>query len=210
MCLCCGWIYGLKFDRGMFGLMSTVLGWSCLEWTLTIFKFDSIRFEVHQQWLAHNKNIFFKRTVSALYICKLIVRAWFLACANQCVCPQIVTILYSKLPVVLSVPAVQTSYSHYVVHFPLLSGFTGVTVWYEYFVEQVRAVQTFPCWEHTDEHYCLCLLQTPPATKGKGLKLVWTHNLSLHHHTQTPSWMQTSANQNLFFSDKWPCFWHIW
>lgn len=39
----------------------------------------------------------------------------------------------------------RSSYGDYVVHLPFLSGFTDVTVWYEHFVKQVGAVQTFTC-----------------------------------------------------------------
>lgn len=42
-----------------------------------------------------------------------------------------------------------SSHSHDVIHLPFLSGFTGVTVWYEHFVKQIGAVQTFSYKENT-------------------------------------------------------------
>lgn len=64
-------------------------------------------------------------------------------------------------PVVLFVWAVQSLYSHNVVHLPLLSGFIDVTVWNEHFVQQVWAVQTFSCRTIQTEYYWLCFLDFP-------------------------------------------------
>lgn len=63
--------------------------------------------------------------------------------------------------VVLFVLAVQSLYSHDVVHLPLLSCFTDVTVWYENFVQQVWAVQTFACRTNQTKQQYYFLLETP-------------------------------------------------
>lgn len=134
-CLCA---YIIHVDKGIFWLIAIVWGGSCYQVILSIFIFDHLAPSCWRctdtDWLIPTTCILWG-TVSAWYICKPVVWMYFLVGFNRCVCPHPVTMSLSKLPVVFFVRVVQSSYSHYVVHLPSLSGFTGVTVWYEHFVE---------------------------------------------------------------------------
>lgn len=68
------------------------------------------------------------------------------------------------------VPRFSSSHGHDVVHLPFLSGLAGVTVWYEHFVQQVGAVQTFACWETIWKLLTAC--DTGGEAAG-GLVLTW-------------------------------------
>lgn len=75
--------------------------------------------------------------------------------------PSVVFDFFSPSSFLLSKGA--SSYGHNVVHLPFLSGLTGVAISDEDFVEDVRAVQAFPCWHVSEpvkilEVFPLCVL----------------------------------------------------